>query len=86
MKKEKKETILQQGVNMRISCLRPDIFLVCEATLETLFHKLRNETISYLSHPVITDFSLFQTFNLHGVTFNSDTITGQTNIRLTDCI
>ena len=62
MKKEKK--ILQQDVNMRISCLRPDLFPVCEATLETLFHMLRNETISYLSHPVITDFSLFQTFNL----------------------
>ena len=64
MKKEKKETIHQQGVNMRISCLRPDLFPVCEATLETLFHMLRNETISYLSHPVISDFSLFQTFNL----------------------
>ena len=64
MKKEKKETILKQGVNKRISCLRPDLFPVCEATLETLFHMLRNETISYLSHPVITDFSLFQTFNL----------------------
>ena len=55
MKKENKETILQLGVNMRISCLRPDLFPVCEATLETLF---------YLSYPVITDFSLFQTFNL----------------------
>ena len=33
MKKEKKETILQQGVNMRISCLRPDLFPVCEAML-----------------------------------------------------
>ena len=64
MKKEKKETILQRGVNMRISCLRPDLFPVCEATLETLFHVLRNKTIFYLSHPVITDFSLFQTFNL----------------------
>ena len=64
MKKEKKETIFQQGVILRISCLRPDLFPVCEATLETLFHMLRNETISYLSHPVITDFSLFQTFNL----------------------
>ena len=62
MKKEKK--ILQQDVNMRISCLRPDLFPVCEATLETSFHMLRNKTISYLSHPVITDFSLFQTFNL----------------------
>ena len=63
MKKEKKETILQQGVNMRISCLRPDLFPICEE-LETLFHMLRNKTISYLSHPIITDFSLFQTFNL----------------------
>ena len=62
MKKEKKETILKQGVNKRISCLRPDLFPVREATLETLFHMLRNKTISYLSHPVITDFSLFQTF------------------------
>ena len=49
---------------MRISCLRPDLFPVCEATLETSFHMLKNKTISYLSHPVITDFSLFQTFNL----------------------
>ena len=64
MKKEKKETILKQGVNMRISCLRPDLFPVCEATLETLFHMLRNKTIFYLSHPVNTYFSLFQTFNL----------------------
>ena len=64
MKKENKETILQLGVNTRISCLRPDLFPVCEATLETSFHMLRNKTISYLSHPVITDFSLFQTFNL----------------------
>ena len=64
MKKENKETTLQLGVNMRISCLRPDLFPVCEATLKTLFHMLRNKTISYLSHPVITDFSLFQTFNL----------------------
>ena len=64
MKKGKKETILQQGVNMTISCLRPDLFPVCEATLETLFHMLRNKTIFYLSHPVIIDFSLFQTFNL----------------------
>ena len=45
MKKEKKETILQQGVNMRISCLRPDLFPVCEATLETLLHMLGNKTI-----------------------------------------
>ena len=64
MKKEKKETILQQGVNMRISCLRPDLFPVFEATLETLFHMLRNKTIFYLFYSVITDFSLFQTFNL----------------------
>ena len=61
MKKEKKETILQQGVNMRISCLRPDLFPVCEATLETLFHMLRNKTIFYLSYPVFTDFSSLQT-------------------------
>ena len=62
MKKEKKETILKQGVNKRISCLRPDLFPVCEATLETLFHMLRNKTIFYLSHPVIIDFSSLQTF------------------------
>ena len=49
---------------MRMSCLRLDLFPVCEAALETLFHMLRNETISYLSNPVIIDFSLFQTFNL----------------------
>ena len=97
MKKENKETILQLGVNMRISCLRPDLFPVCEATLETLF---------YLLYPVITDSSLLQKLNFparvsvvmestlrgkvqsatHGVTFNSDTLTGQTNMRLTDCI
>ena len=63
MKKENKETILQLGVNIRISCLRPDLFPVCEAMLETLFHMLRNKTIFYLSHPVITDFSLLKTLN-----------------------
>ena len=95
MKKENKETILQLDVNMRISCLRSDLFPFCEATLEF-----------YLSYPVTTDSSLLQKLNLparvsvvmestlrgkvqsatHGVTFNSDTITGQTNMRLTDCI
>ena len=36
MIKENEEPILQLGVNMRISCLRPDLFAVHEARLETL--------------------------------------------------
>ena len=34
--KKNKETILQLGENMRISCLRPDLSPVREATLQTL--------------------------------------------------
>ena len=36
MIKEIKETTLQLGANMRISGLRPDLFAVHEALLETL--------------------------------------------------
>ena len=36
MKKENKETTLQLGANMRINCLRPNLFAVHEAMLETL--------------------------------------------------
>ena len=36
MIKENKETILQLGVKMRISCLQPDLFPVHEAMLETI--------------------------------------------------
>ena len=35
MIKENKEAILQLANNMRISCLRPDLFAVHKATLET---------------------------------------------------
>ena len=36
MIKENKETALQLGANMRISCFRPDLLAVHEALLETL--------------------------------------------------
>ena len=36
MIKKNEETILQLGANMRISRLRPDLFAVHEALLETL--------------------------------------------------
>ena len=35
MIKENKEPIFQLGANLRISCFQPDLYLVCEATLET---------------------------------------------------
>ena len=57
MIKENEETILQLGANMRTSCLRPDLFAVHEAMLETLclcsyilFHTFRKKTFFYFSH------------------------------------
>ena len=41
---------------MRISCLRPDLFPVREAILETLFHMLRNETIFISRTPFLQTF------------------------------
>ena len=60
--KKNKETILQLGENMRISCLRPDLSPVREATLQTLslrsyifnFIFLKTKQCIYLSCPAIT--------------------------------
>ena len=66
---------------MRISCLQPDLFPVCEETLETLFHMLRKKNnFSFLLYPVITDFQQKVQGAIHGVTFNGEMITGQTNL------
>ena len=47
--KENKETILQLGAKRRISCLQLDLFLVREATLETLsLHSYILIIISYV--------------------------------------
>lgn len=47
--KENKETILQLGAKRRIFCLQLDLFLVCEATLETLcLHSYILIIISYV--------------------------------------
>ena len=53
--KENTETILQLVANMRISCLRPNLYPVCEATLETsclrsyvLFHMFIDQITYYL--------------------------------------
>ena len=53
--KENTETILQLAANMRISCLRPNLYPVREATLETLclrtyilFHRFRDQITYFL--------------------------------------
>ena len=53
--KENTETILQLAANMRISCLRPNLYPVREATLETLclrtyilFHRFRDQITDFL--------------------------------------
>ena len=62
MIKENEEPILQLGANMRISYLRPDLFAVHEARLETLclcgyilFHTLGRKHFLFLSYPVTKD-------------------------------
>ena len=53
--KENTETILQLAANMRISCLRPNLYPVREATIETLclriyilFHRFRDQITYFL--------------------------------------
>ena len=53
--KENTETILQLAANMRISCLRPNLYPVREATLGTLclrscilFHRFRDQITYFL--------------------------------------
>ena len=61
--KENTETILQLAANMRISCLRPNLYPVRDATLETLclrshilFHMFRDQITYFLCYyPAITD-------------------------------
>ena len=61
--KENTETILQLAANIRISCLRPNLYPVRDATLETLclrshilFHMFRDQITYFLCYyPVITD-------------------------------
>ena len=64
MIKENEETILQLGANMRTSCLRPDLFAVHEARLETLCLCIvtyyficlgRKHFFLFLSYPIIKD-------------------------------
>ena len=52
--KENTETILHVAANMRISCLRPNLYPVREATLETLC--LRTYTLFHRFRDQITDF------------------------------
>ena len=61
--KENTETILQLAANMRISCLRPNLYPVRDATRETLclrshilFHMFRDQITYFLCYyPAITD-------------------------------
>ena len=61
--KENTETILQLAANMRISCLRPNLYPVRGATRETLclrshilFHMFRDQITYFLCYyPAITD-------------------------------
>ena len=60
MKRENKETILQLGVNTRISCLRPDLFPVCEATLETLFYVKEQNNFFISPTPLLQTFPYYR--------------------------
>ena len=71
MIKENEKIILQLGANMRISCLRPDLFAVYEAMLETLclcgyilFHTFRYKTFFISLIPRYSRLSLLRTLNV----------------------
>ena len=57
--KENTETILQLAANMRISCLRPNLYPVREETLclrtYILFHRFRDQITDFLWYPAITN-------------------------------